>query len=65
MSPPRSRHLVDPVLGAMLDAMPRVPLNATTLAPEYLFPVTDLARRARRDVVAALSRFLNLPAVVN
>lgn len=32
MSPSRSRHLVDPVLGAMLDAMPRVPLNSTTLA---------------------------------
>ena len=28
-----------------------------------LVPITDLARRARRDVVAALARFLSLPMV--
>lgn len=32
MTTSRSRHLVDPVLGAMLEAMPRVPVNAATLA---------------------------------
>lgn len=32
MKTPHSRHLVDPVFGTLLDAMPRAPVNAATLA---------------------------------
>lgn len=42
MSTSRSRHLVDPVLAGMLDAMPRVPVNAATLAEVRLGSVVPL-----------------------